>query len=127
MAQVTMDSKEYIELLDKSRAWDNFKKQVVEDTKVELTGEMYGGYHITRPLGIPEESKMTIAQKVAEVLIQSDDVMKKLVENKEVVLDLRSGYLGINWGTQKPDEVDMLKIPAFKKKYEAIQAELEED
>lgn len=127
MAQVTMDSKEYIELLDKARAWDNFKKQVVEDTVVELNADSYGGYHITLPLGIPDEVKMDVARKTAEVLVQSDEVMTKLVRESETVLDLASGYVSRNWGTHKPGEVNLLQVPEFKKKYEAIQAEMEEE
>ena len=127
MAQITMDSKEYLELVDKSRAWDTLNARLVEETVVDINEDHYNGYHIDLPFSIPEEIKKSIARKVVEELVQSDDVMKKLVADSTTMLNLRSGYIDRNWGYNKPEEVDLMKFPEFKVKYEAIEADLKEE
>ena len=127
MAQVTMDSREYIELLDKARAWDKLNKHLVEDTAVLISEDHYMGYRVEVAFGIPEEAKMGIASKVVESITTADTVMRALVDDAATVLDLASGYIGRNWGHNKAEEVDLMQFPAFKAKYQAIEAEMKEE
>lgn len=127
MAQVTMDSKEYIELLDKSRAWDRLNERLVEETTVEVSEDHYRGYRIDFAFPYTKEAKTGIARKVAKALAESDAVMHTMVAEQTTVLDLNGGYVGRNWNENKEHEVDLMQVPEFKAKYEAISAEAEEE
>lgn len=127
MAQVTMDSKEYIELLDKARAWDRLHDKAVEDTVIQLGEDHYRGYHIEIANVLTDKAKLGIAKKVAEAVLTSDSLMRSLVAERTTVLDVKSGYIGHSWNRDNETEVDLMKIPEFKVRYEAINAELEEE
>lgn len=127
MAQVTMDSKEYIELLDKTRAWDTMTEKLIQGTEVEVSEEYYNGYQIRIPFEMPKKAMLGIAQKVVDVLTQSDEIMHKVVREETTMLDLQSGYLARNWNDNRTYQMDLMTIPKFKAKYEAIVAEAEEE
>lgn len=127
MAQVTMDSKEYIELLDKSRGWDSLAENLIQETTVDFSEEHHMGYSIKIAFGMPKKAKMGIAQKIVEQVIKQDDVMRNLVKADETMLDVQAGYFARNWGDNRTNQVDMMKFPEFKTKYEAIKAELAEE
>lgn len=127
MAQVTMDSKEYIELLDKARAWDRLNERLVEETTVEVNEDYYRGYRIDFAFAFTPEAKMGITYKVAKALAESDAVMRTMVAEQTTVLDMNNGYVSRNWNDNKEHEADLMQVPEFKAKYEAISAEAEEE
>lgn len=125
MAQVTMDIKEYIELLDKARAWDDMCNKIVAETEIRVGEDYHSGYRIEMAFVMPEKTKMAVARKVAAAVASSEHAMKHLVEAGYTMLDLVSGYIGRDWGENKEQEVNLLKFPEFKARYEELKAEQE--
>ena len=125
MAQVTMDSREYIELLDKVRAWDDMCNKMVAETEIRVGEDYHSGYRIEMAFVMPEKTKMAVARKVAAAVASSEQAMKYLVEDGYTMLDLVSGYIGRDWGENKEHEVSLLKFPEFKARYEELKAEQE--
>lgn len=130
MAQVTMDSKEYLELVDKSRQLDNLKAQMVDTIEVEIDPDSsYSPCKVHfRPV-MPLDTQFQIVVLVVDQILAADpEVLKHLVRERKHFLNLQSGYISSNWN-DKPDkdEVDLWKNKKFHVAWDNMQKQLDEE
>lgn len=127
MAQVTMDSREYLELVDKARKLDALEKDMVENIEVTVDEEnRYSHYNIritpTFSTGIVSQ----VISKVVKTLLTSQVVMTELVEENRHFLNMCSGNITYNWD-DKPEEneMDLLQNKEFRAMWENIKKDME--
>jgi hypothetical protein len=130
MAQVTMDSKEYLELVDKSRQLDNLKAQMVDTVEVEINPDAtYNPCRVTfRPV-MPLDTQFQIVELVVDQILAADpELLKHLVSENEHFLHLHSGYINNHWNNEpEQDEVDLLKNKKFRVAWDNMQKQLDEE
>lgn len=121
MAQITMDSTEYLELIDKARMLDKIEQEMVAN--VEITLDPDGTFRKFSPRIIPaftDNAVKQIIRKVVDALISEDYVMDDLVPEGAHFLNLSTGWVSYSWNnTPAEGEVDLLKDKAFKEAWDA--------
>lgn len=128
MAQVTMTSQEYLELVDKARRLEQLEQLMLENVEVEVDPESsYRKYRISiTPTFTPVIEKQVV-RKIVDGLVTSDAVMDELYVEREHFLKVQDGYIRSHWGDEcEPGEVDLLKDKAFKKAWDKALARMEE-
>lgn len=127
MAQVTMDSKEYLELVDKARQLEKFKNHLVDSIEVKIDRE--SSWNLVRvaihPL-IPQETLDQMVELITDTIMTEDQVMRALVEGNTHFLNIMSGQVVSRWDDKpEEDEVDLLQNSKFRNAWEAIKQEEE--
>lgn len=126
MAQVTMDSKEYLELVDKVRKLEEVEQAMVENVTATYAPEnSYSNYNIRIITTFTDSAKKLVVDKVVAMVKEHEDVLEKLVKDKQHVLDFRSGYISHKWSTGlDPWEVDLMENREFKAAWEHMEEQL---
>lgn len=125
MAQVTMTDTEYLELIRKARLYDEQATQTVSLMNIIIDSDIYSGYAIAIPKIIPIETRQAIAEKVVEEITTSAELMRRLVDTDQHVLDTNIGIIQGRYISDKGDPVyvDLLKFPAFKEAWDTVMAD----
>lgn len=130
MAQVTMDSKEFLELIDKERKLEAVEQLMLDNVYIKFD-DNYNGYAIQIIPTFTAQAKQQMLNKVVAGLLTQEKVMEKLVRDSSHVLDLGSGYISYKWRDQiDPWEVDLWENKEFKAEWDRlkeIQAENQEE
>lgn len=129
MAQVTMDSKEYLEFVDKARQLEVLKSRMVDGCEISVDLERsWNPVNVAFHPIFPQDTLDQIVELVADAIIAVPEVVGRLVAENEHFLNLVSGHINSHWDdTPERDEVDLLLNRTFKAAWEeAKQAEVAE-
>ena len=136
MAQVTMTSQEYLEMVDAMRRLEQLEKDMLDNVEVELNLESsYSKCNIEIVPTFTAKMQKQVISKVVGVIAVEPIVMDQLFEENKHFLNIKSGYIGSNWDDEpREHEVDLFTDKTFKaawdkakqraKAAEAIDAEL---
>lgn len=127
MAQVTMTSQEYLEMVDTVRRLEQVEKDMLDNVEVTVNPEStYSKYRISiTPTFTPVVEKQ-IVHKIVDGLVASDVVMDLLYAEKEHFLKVQDGYIRSHWDDEcEPGEVDLLKDKVFKRAWDAAKERVE--
>lgn len=116
MAQVTMTSQEYLEMVDAVRRLEQVEKDMLDNVEVELNLEgIYNKVSIEIIPTFTAKVQKQMISKIVGVITAEPIVMDHLfVENKHF-LNIKSGYIGSNWDNEPGEhEVDLFTDKAFK-------------
>ena len=116
MAQVTMTSQEYLEMVDTVRRLEQLEKDMLDNVEVELNLE--SSYNKCRIEIVPTftaKVQKQVISKIVGVIAAEPVVMDHLFEENEHFLNLNSGYISSNWDDMpKEHEVDLFTDKTFK-------------
>ena len=116
MAQVTMTSQEYLEMVDTVRRLEQLEKDMLDNVEVEVDLESrYDKCSIEIVPTFTEKGQKQVISKIVGVITAEPIVMDHLfVENKHF-LNIKSGYIGSNWDDEpREHEVDLFTDKTFK-------------
>ena len=128
MAQVTMTSQEYLEMVEKIRRLEQLEKEAVDGVEITLDPEgRYGKYSIHVRTAMTDKMVSGMVSKIVDSIKDADYVMDELVGENRHFLDLQRGVITYNWNDQpEEDEVDLLKDKNFKAAWDRALARTEE-
>lgn len=128
MAQVSMSSTEYLELVDMQRELAQLKKDQLAGVEIEVDEESsYNKIRINVTPVFAREVRKQIIQEVIASVVKSKVVMKDLVGDNKHFLDLERGSITYNWNDEPEDgQVDLLQDKTFKAAFEAAKRAAEE-
>ena len=116
MAQVTMTSQEYLEMVEAVRRLEQLEKDMLDNVEVELNLE--SSYNKCRIEIVPTftaKVQKQVISKIVGVIAAEPVVMDHLFEENEHFLNLNSGYISSNWDDMpKEHEVDLFTDKTFK-------------
>lgn len=130
MAQVTMDSKEYLVLIDKERQLDVLKSRMVDELEITVNmEESWGcGVHISFHPIIPQDTMDQIVERLTDTVVRNPEAMSRLVVNDAHFLNILSGRITSHWDDQPADgEVDLLQNREFRTAWEAVKQKKEQE
>lgn len=130
MAQVTMDSKEYLVLIDKERQLDTLKSRMVDELEITVDTEdsWDRGVHITFHPIIPQDTMDQIVERLTDAVLAEPKAMAGLVEDNAHFLNILSGRITFHWDDQPADdEVDLLQNREFRTAWEATKQKEEQE
>ena len=116
MAQVTMDSKEYLEMVEKIRHLEQVEKDMLNNVEVMINLESnYNKCSVNITPTFTAKIQKQVASKIAETVIEEPVVMDHLFEKNSHYLNLKSGYIVSNLYNESRDyEVDLFTDKTFK-------------
>ena len=116
MAQVTMTSQEYLEMVDSIRSLEQLEKDMLDNVEVELNLEsMYSKCSIEIVPTFTAKIQKRIISKIVGVIAAEPIVMDHLFAENKHFLNIKSGYISDNWDDEpRKHEVDLFTDKAFK-------------
>lgn len=116
MAQVTMTSQEYLEMVDSIRSLEQLEKDMLDNVEVELNLEsMYSKCSIEIVPTFTAKIQKRIISKIVGVIAAEPIVMDHLFAENKHFLNIKSGYISSNWDDMpREHEVDLLTDKLFK-------------
>ena len=136
MAQVTMTSQEYLEMVDAVRRLEQVEKDMLDYVKVELNPEGYCyKYNIEIVPTFTAKIQKQIVSKIVGVIAAEPIVMDQLFVENRHFLNIEDGCISSNWDDMpREHEMDLFTDKVFKAAWdkakqreeaaEAIDAEL---
>lgn len=128
MAQVTMTSQEYLEMMDAVRHLEQLEKDMLDNVEVELNLE--SSYNKCRIEIVPTftaKMQRQIVSKIVEVIAAEPIVMDHLFEENKHFLNIKSGYIDSNWNDEpEKHEVDLFTDKTFKAAWDKAKQRAEE-
>ena len=92
MAQVTMDSKEYLEFVDKVRQLEVLKSRMLDECEVSVDPERsWGPVNVTFHPVFPQDTLDQIVELVTDAIIAVPEAVGELVAENEHFLNLSTG------------------------------------
>lgn len=128
MAQVSMSSSEYLELVDMQRELAQLKQEQLTGVEIEVDEESsWNKFRINITPVLAREVRKQVIQEVIAAVVQSKVIMKDLVGDNKHFLDLKRGSITYNWNDEPEDgQVDLLQDKTFKAAFEAAKRAAEE-
>ena len=120
MAQVTMTSQEYLELVEKVRRLDQLEKDMFDAVEVELDPDSsYQKFHLNTQLVMSKKVEHQVVRKIVDAIKDVDAVMDDLIVDNKHFLDIGRGVITYNWD-ERPDkgEIDLFTDKAFKEAWD---------
>ena len=116
MAQVTMDSKEYLEMVEKIRHLEQVEKDMLNNVEVMINlKSSYNKCSINITPTFTAKIQKQVVSKIVETIIEEPIVMDHLFKENSHYLNLKSGYIGSNWYNESRGyEVDLFTDKAFE-------------
>ena len=116
MAQVTMTSQEYLEMVDTVRRLEQLEKDMLDNVEVEVDLESsYNKCSIEIVPTFTAKVQKQVISKIVGVITAEPIVMDHLFEENRHFLNLNSGYISSNWDDMpREHEVDLLMDKTFK-------------
>lgn len=136
MAQVTMTSQEYLEMVDAMRRLEQVEKDMLDNVEVKVDlKSSYSKCNISIVPTFTAKAQKQVVSKVVGVIAVEPVVMDYLFEENKHFLNIDSGYVSSNWDDEpREHEVDLFTDKTFKAAWdkakqraeaaEAIDAEL---
>ena len=116
MAQVTMTSQEYLEMVDAVRRLEQVEKDMLDNVEIVLNLE--SSYNKCRIEIVPTftaKIRKQIVSKIVGIITTEPIVMDHLFEENKHFLSIESGYISNNWDDMpREHEVDLLTDKLFK-------------
>ena len=116
MAQVTMTSQEYLEMVEAVRRLEQLEKDMLDNVEVKVDLESY--YNKCSIEIVPTftaKVQKQVISKIAGVIAAESVVMDHLFEENNHFLNLNSRYISSNWDDEpRKHEVDLLMDETFK-------------
>lgn len=116
MAQVIMSDKEYLEMMEKCKEFDELQQQMVDAFEINIVIEEIdpSKYTMKYTPVYPATAKEAIVDKVIKTLISNEGIMDFLFENKRYVLNLSGPYLSSWYEHSNTNLVRLTDYPEFK-------------
>lgn len=114
MAQVTMDSKEYLELIAMQRELEQIKKDMVAGFSFKYDADSYQNYRCKFDLIIPDGVKEQIISKVIHTCVNTPEMMQACWQNNLTVFNLSTMQLSMHWSSMEDYEVDLMEYQDFQ-------------
>ena len=116
MAQVTMTSQEYLEMVEAIRRLEQLEKDMLDNVEVEVNLESsYNKCGIEIVPTFTAKVQKQVISKIVGVIAAEPIVMDHLFEENRHFLNLNSGYISSNWDDEpREHEVDLLMDETFK-------------
>ena len=116
MAQVTMPSQEYLEMVDTVRRLEQLEKDMLDNVEVEVDLEsIYNKCSIEIVPTFTAKVQKQVISKIVGVIAAEPIVMDHLFEENKHFLNLNSGYISSNWDDiPREHEVDLFTDKTFK-------------
>ena len=116
MAQVTMTSQEYLEMVDTVRRLEQLEKDMLDNVEVEVDLESsYNKCSIEIVPTFTAKVQKQVISKIVGVIAAEPIVMDHLFEDNKHFLNLNSGYISSNWDDMpREHEVDLFTDKTFK-------------
>ena len=116
MANVTMTSVEYLELVDYARDLEQLKRDMIDNVEIEIrpdsTCRRYGLDIIPT---FTEDMKRAVCRKIAKVIIEDTEIMDTLYKNDSHYVDLSNNLITYCWDRQdKKNFLDLCVDASFK-------------
>ena len=128
MAQVTMTSQEYLEMLDAARRLEQVEKDMLDNVEVEVDLESCFNKCIIEivPTFTAKAQKQVIS-KIVGAITAEPVVMDHLFEENKHFLGLKNGYIRSNWYDEpREHEVDLFTDKVFKAAWDKAKQRAEE-
>ena len=127
MAQVTMDSKEYLELIAAQRELEQIKRDMVAGFEFKYDADAYQKFRSAFKHVIPKAVQDAIVNKVIDVCVKTPELMQECHAENLTCFDLESMQLSRNWNfSQDKYSVDLLEYPDFQVAYAKYDEQEEE-
>lgn len=128
MAQVTMESKEYLEMVDAVRRLEQLEKDTLDNVEVELHLESsYCKCNIEIIPTFTAKMQRQVVSKIVEVIAAESIVMDHLFEENRHFLNIKGGYINSHWDDEpKEHEVDLFTDKTFKVAWDMAKKRAEE-
>ncbi|MGI5933029.1 MAG: hypothetical protein ACOX8G_10930 [Eubacterium sp.] len=120
MAQVTMSSQEYLELVEKVRRLDQLEKDMLDAVEIELTlDSSYQKFRLNTQFVMSKKVEHQVIRKIVDAIKDVDAVMDDLIADNRHFLDLSRGVITYSWD-EHPDkgEIDLFTDKAFKEAWD---------
>lgn len=116
MAQVTMDSKEYLEMVEKIRHLEQVEKDMLNNVEVRINLESsYNKCRVNITPTFTAKIQKQVVSKIVETVIEEPMVMDHLFKENSHYLNLKNGYIGSNLYDESRDyEVDLFTDKTFE-------------
>ena len=116
MAQVTMTSQEYLEMVDAVRRLEQVEKDMLDNVEIELNLESsYDKCSIEIVPTFTAKIQKQMVSKIVGVIIAEPIVMDHLFEENKHFLNIMDGYIRYNWDDEpREHEVDLFTDKTFK-------------
>ena len=116
MAQVTMTSQEYLEMVEAIRRLEQLEKDMLDNVEVEVDlDSSYNKCSIEIVPTFTAKAQKQVISKIVGVIAAEPIVMDHLFEENKHFLNLISGYLSSNWNDMpREHEVDLFTDKTFK-------------
>lgn len=128
MAQVTMTSQEYLEMVEAVRRLEQLEKDMLDNVEVEVDLEScYNKCSIEIVPTFTAKVQRQVISKIVGVITAEHIVMDHLFEENRHFLNLNSGYISSNWDDMpREHEVDLLMEETFKTAWDKAKQRAEE-
>ena len=116
MAQVTMTSQEYLEMVEAIRRLEQLEKDMLDNVEVEVDLESsYNKCSIEIVPTFTAKVQKQVISKIVGIITAEPIVMDHLFEENKHFLNLNSGYISSNWDDMpREHEVDLFTDKTFK-------------
>lgn len=116
MAQVTMTSQEYLEMVEAIRRLEQLEKDMLDNVEIEVDLESsYNKCCIEIVPTFTAKVQKQVISKIVSVIAAEPIVMDHLFEENRHFLNLNSGYISSNWDDMpREHEVDLFTDKTFK-------------
>ena len=128
MAQVTMTSQEYLEMVEAIRRLEQLEKDMLDNVEVEVDLESsYNKCSIEIVPTFTAKVQKQVISKIVGVIAAEPIVMDHLFEENKHFLNLNSGYISSNWDDMpREHEVDLFTDKTFKAAWDKAKQRAEE-
>ena len=116
MANVTMTSVEYLELVDYARDLEQLKRDMIDNVKIEIRPDStYRRYGLNIIPTFTEDMKRAVCRKIAKAIIEDTEIMDTLYKNDSHYVDLSNSLITYCWDIQdKKNFLDLCVDASFK-------------
>ena len=116
MAQVTMTSQEYLEMVEAIRRLEQLEKDMLDNVEVEVDLESsYNKCSIEIVPTFTAKVQKQVISKIVGVITAEPIVMDHLFEENKHFLNIMDGYIHYNWDDEpREHEVDLFTDKTFK-------------
>lgn len=121
MAQVTMDGKEYLELIAKARKLEQIEQEMVKNVQIALDPEStYRKFNVSITPVFTDKARNSVISRVVDEIKDQQWLIDFLFEENRHFLNMKDGYISYNWDDKpEPWEVDLCTDKAFKAAWDA--------
>ena len=128
MAQVTMTSQEYLDMVDAVRRLEQLEKDMLDNVEIELNLEsIYNKFSIEIVPTFTTKIQEQVVSKIVGVITAEPILMDQLFKENRHFLNIKSSYIGSHWDDEpKKYEVDLLTDEVFKAAWDKAKQREEE-